>query len=66
MMKTTISDSPTSIREQVRKLKEDHASKYDFDPDAIAAAAKQWEASNPERMAKPEDLKKASESYDLR
>lgn len=50
-MKTPTLEKPISVEAQVRKLKEDHAARYGYDPDSIALAAREWEAKHPERMA---------------
>ena len=50
-MKTPTIKNPMPIDSQVRKMKEDHAAKYGYDSDAIAQAAREWEAKHPKRMA---------------
>ncbi len=61
-MKTTLLETEPSIAAQVRKMKEDHAAQYNFDLDAIVAAANEWEKLHPERMATPEQISGLSNS----
>ena len=46
----TVDQSAGSITEEVRRMKEAHASRYDFDPEAIAAAARENQTAHPERV----------------
>lgn len=55
-MKTPTLEKPISVELQVRKIKEEHAGQYGYDPDSIALAAREWEVKHPERMATACDI----------